>query len=104
MLAEIDIDNEPARIVPGSFVSVSLKIASPKGVSIPVQALVLRGREPFVAVVSDDDRVTYRSVEIADDDGVNVQVVHGISDGERVALNLGDSLAEGAKVQVAPAH
>jgi hypothetical protein len=33
-----------------------------------------------------------------------VQVVHGISDGERVALNLGDSLAEGAKVQVAPAH
>jgi membrane fusion protein, multidrug efflux system len=104
MLAEVDIDNEKGRVVPGSFVGVSLKIASPKGVSIPVQALVLRGRQPFVAVVSDDDHVVYRSVEIADDDGLNAQIVRGISGGERVALNLGDTLADGAKVQVAPAR
>jgi membrane fusion protein (multidrug efflux system) len=99
MLTEIDLENPGGQVVPGSFVQVGIQVSAPNLVEIPVEALVLRARAPFVAVVSKDNRVAYRPVKVADDDGQSVRLMDGLAVGERVALNLGDSVLDGAAIQ-----
>jgi RND family efflux transporter MFP subunit len=103
MLAEIDLENRTGTVVPGSFVSVKLKVKSPGYLSVPAEALVLRGKAPFVAVVSKDSKVTYRPVRVLDNDGQRAYLGEGVSEGEQVALNLGDTLNEGDRVRRAEA-
>jgi RND family efflux transporter MFP subunit len=104
MLAEIHLDNKDQAIVPGSFVSVSLGTSTPQWVEIPVEALVFRGKDAFVAVVDGEQRVRYRPVRLADQDGAKAQLLEGLSEGELVALNVGESIADGDKVQPVPAE
>ena len=102
MLVEVDVDNRDGRIVPGSFVTVTLSLAMPPEVQVPVEALVMRGKQAFVPVV-EGEVVRFRPVVVSDDDGVTVRVASGLRAGEAVALNLGDDVADGARVQpIAP--
>ncbi len=41
----------------------------------------------------------YRPVRVAHDDGMVVSLLSGVKDGEDVALNLGESVADGSSVQ-----
>ena len=59
----------------------------------------MRGAKHYVAVITPDNHVTYREIHILDTDGVTVRVVSGVQEGERVALNLGDSVGEGQHVR-----
>ncbi len=99
LLAEIDLSNRSGAIVPGSFVQVALAVTGPRYLEVPAEALIVRGTTDFVAVVSADNRVTFREVHILDTDGVTVRLVSGVQEGDRVALNLGDSVPEGQHVQ-----
>src|SRR5262249_41400523 len=99
LLVEVDCDNRRGLILPGSFVQVTLRGRSPALVELPAEALVLRAQQPFVAVLDGEDRVRYRSVSVADDDGVRVRLLSGVEPGDRVAIGLGDSVAEGTKAQ-----
>jgi membrane fusion protein, multidrug efflux system len=99
MLVEVDVDNRENKIVPGSFVTVGLAIAAPRVVQVPVEALVVRsGGKSFVPVVQ-GDTVRYRPVVIIDDDGSTARLADGIKAGETVALNLGENVPDGARVQ-----
>ncbi len=99
LLAEIDVSNRRHLIEPGSFVQVTLNVPGSPYYEVPAEALVTRGDKQFVAVVSPENRVTYRQVHVADTDGENVLLVDGVRDGERVAVDLGDSVAEGQHVR-----
>jgi membrane fusion protein, multidrug efflux system len=103
LLAEIDLSNRKGTIVPGSFVQVSLSVTGPRYLEIPAEALIVRGAKQYAAVITPDDHVTYREIHILDTDGVTVRVLSGIQESERVALNLGDSVAEGQHVEPAAA-
>jgi len=103
MLTEIDVDNQDGAILPGSFVNVTLELKVPPLVQVPAEALVVKGDKTFVAVVDAEKRVHYRPVVVADDDGATVRLVSGLRDGERVALNLGNEVEDGAPVQVVEA-
>src|SRR5262249_11454248 len=54
MLVEVDVDNRDGRIVPGSFVTVTLSFATLPEVTVPVEALVMRGQKAQVFVVEGD--------------------------------------------------
>jgi len=101
LLAEVDLSNRKGMIVPGSFVQVALSVTGPRYLEIPAEALIVRGATHYVAVITPDDHVTYREIHILDTDGVTVRVVSGIQEGDRVALNLGDSVGEGQHVEPA---
>lgn len=102
MLVEVDLDNRDGQIVPGSFVTVTLTFATPPEIIIPVEALVLTGARASVFVL-DGDTVHARPVTVSDNDGTIVRLARGLRAGELVALNLGDNVADGARVQpVAP--
>ncbi|MGH9343443.1 MAG: efflux RND transporter periplasmic adaptor subunit [Terriglobia bacterium] len=100
MLVEIDFPNYGNRIPPGSFVNVSLRLRSrSRYLEIPATALVLRGTKTFAAVVGPDNRVTFRPVEVAADDGTHVSIRSGLNSGERIAINIGENIADGSEIQ-----
>ena len=104
MLTEIDVDNADGAILPGSFVRVSIRVKTPPLPEIPVEALVTRQDKAFVPVIDDGGHLRYRPVNVADDDGKSVRLLDGVTVGERVALNVGNEVEDGAQVQVvAPA-
>jgi membrane fusion protein, multidrug efflux system len=99
LLVEIDVDNPHNRILAGSFVQVELKVKTPQYIEVPSDALIVRGTQTVVAVVSSDNTVKFTQVIVADQTGETARLFGGLDEGERVARNLGERVAEGAKVQ-----
>jgi multidrug efflux pump subunit AcrA (membrane-fusion protein) len=67
---------------------------------VPAAALVFSAGGPKVAVVANDDTVRFRDVTIGRDDGDKVELGSGVSDGERLVLNISNQIADGEKVRV----
>jgi len=99
LLVEIECDNRDGLILAGSFVQVTLHLRMPPQVEIPAQALIIRGKNTLVGVVTPDNKVSLRPVEIYESDGVRVRLSSGVQEGEKVALNLGQNAEEGQRVQ-----
>lgn len=99
LLAEIIMDNHEQKIVSGSFLQVSMKIKTEPLVSLPSEALVMRGNEAFVPVIEPGDKIRYVKVDLAENTGKEILVRTGIKQGDRVALNVGNSLNDGQKVK-----
>ena len=70
---------------------------------MPVEALVARVTEAVGLRARRRGRYTQRPVVIGDNDGSVVRLASGLREGELVALNVGDNVGDGARVQpVAP--
>jgi RND family efflux transporter MFP subunit len=99
LLVEIDVENPRNRILAGSFVQVELKVKTPQYIEIPSDALIVRGTQTVVAVVNSDDTVKFTQVSVAEQTGETARLFAGLDEGDRVARNLGERVADGAKVQ-----
>jgi membrane fusion protein (multidrug efflux system) len=99
LLAEIDLDNKDNQILPGSFVQVAIKIAARPYLQIPSDALIIKGKEYFAAIVDGSGILHFRKIDIADNDGKMIQIASGLEPGEKIALGIGNSLKDGDKVQ-----
>jgi RND family efflux transporter MFP subunit len=100
MLTEVDIENDDHLIVPGSFVQVTLEVHVPPLLEIPAEALTTRADKPQVPTLDGENRIHYKPVVVADDDGQRVRLASGLQPGERVALDLGGVAQDGSPVQV----
>lgn len=98
-LAEMIVDNSDGRIVAGSFVQVRMSVKMPPFLELPVESLAMRNNEPFVPVITSDGKLRYSKVDLVDNNGIRILVRAGVSPGEAVALNVGDTIAEGSRVQ-----
>ena len=103
MLTEVDFDNSKGQFVAGSFVNVSLLIPAISYVEVPAPALLSRDKKTLVAVVGADNRVTLHPITVASTDGKVLRVAAGLNEGEKVVLNLPTTVADGGKVNPAPA-
>ncbi len=99
LFVEIEVDNDDRFLVPGSFAYVTLHVPLPSYPEIPVSALTVRGSNTSVAVVDESGIVRFRPVKVAQTDGVRVSLSEGVKQGERVAINLPDEVADGSTVQ-----
>ena len=61
--------------------------------------MIIRGKRTLVGVITPDNKVNLRPVEIYDSDGKTARLSSGVQDGEKVALNLGHSVDDGELVQ-----
>lgn len=102
LLVEVDVDNPHNRILAGSFVQVELKVQTPRYIEIPSDALIVRGNQTFVAVVTPENTVKFTQVAVAEQTGETARLFSGLEEGERVARSLGERVPEGGKVQPAP--
>lgn len=101
MQVEVTLQNREGELLPGAYVQVMLPLAASKSLSVPVNALMIRGDGIRVATVSGDGRVHLQSVRVGRNYGESIEVLEGLAGNERLVLNPSDSLAEGDQVVVA---
>ena len=100
-LTEVDFDNSKGEFIPGSFVNVSLLIPAKSYVEVPAPALVMRDGKRMVAVIGPDSHIKFTPINVAGTDGKVIRVESGLEENVRVALNLPNTVADGAKVTAA---
>jgi hypothetical protein len=67
---------------------------------VPAAAILFSPTGLRVAVVGQDNKITFNPVTIAKDDGDVVELGSGVNPGDRVALNISSAVANGDEVNV----
>jgi RND family efflux transporter MFP subunit len=99
LLVEVQAANPDGALLPGMYSQVSLTAprADPP-LLIPGDTLVVRPDGPQVALVGDDQSVRFQRIQLGRDYGDQIEVIAGLREGQRVVVNPGDSVRDGAKV------
>lgn len=97
---EVDLSNSDLALLPGMYVKVAFSLKPTTFVQVPASALLFRAAGPQVAVITDDNTVKFQDVTIARDNGHLVEIASGLSEGDRVALNINNQITNGEKVTV----
>lgn len=84
---------------PGMFVRVEIDAGSSAALTIPLKALVWREGKPAVFTVSDEGTATLRTVTAGRKTNASVEVVEGLTSGERIVVQGAGLLNEGEKVR-----
>ena len=104
LLTEIDVDNPRNELLPGSYAEVHIKLPSAATtLELPVDALIFKGDGLQVATLDAQNRVGLVTVTSGRDFGERVEVLSGLTGGERVISNPPDSLSPGQTVRVVSA-
>jgi RND family efflux transporter MFP subunit len=105
LLTELEVPNDTAELLPGSYAQITLKLAGDTGaVLIPSNTLLFRSEGPSVGVVRPDGKVEIRKIVIDRDLGDKLQISEGISTSDQVIANPSDGLADGIVVKIATAR
>ncbi len=104
LLVEIDVENRDGKLLPGAYAEVHMNVHDAvTPMIIPVSALIFRAEGLQVGTVvkgTNGDQAKLVHIQIGQDDGATVQVVHGIDADSRVIVNPPDSLIDGEPVHV----
>jgi membrane fusion protein, multidrug efflux system len=96
-------ENETRRLFPNQFVNVRLLLDTHKDVTTISTAGVQRGVPgTFAYLINGDNTVSVRPIKLGATEGDRVEVVSGLSPGDRIVIDGADKLREGAKVVVRP--
>jgi RND family efflux transporter MFP subunit len=100
---EIDLKNPDGNLLPGMYADVTMNVRrSGTALMLPIQALDLSASPPFAYVVDSQGRIEKRELRLGIQSPTRVEVVSGISGGDRmVATNLG-SYSPGERVNPQP--
>jgi RND family efflux transporter MFP subunit len=99
METEIDVDNRDLSIAPGMYANTLLELEDRKNVvTIPVEALVLNGKQQEVYVLDDSNRIHIRSVRVGLQGQKLAEIVGGLNPGDRVVLGGQENYREGQQV------
>ncbi len=100
LLVELQIGNGAGALMPGMYTQVDLAVPRKNPpLMIPADTLVVRADGPQVAVVGADGTVHYTRVQLGRDLGDRLEALAGVEEGDRLAVNPGDSVRDGAKVK-----
>jgi len=104
LLTEVDVDNPKSELLPGSYAEVHFKLpAAASTIRLPVDSLIFKADGLQVATLDASNRVALITVAAGRDFGDTIEILSGLSGGERVVLNPPDSLIDGQTVRVAAA-
>ena len=103
LLVEVDVSNPKGQLLPGSYVSVHLKLPSKvEAVTVPSNALLFRAEGLQVAKLQ-SGQVALTPVTLGHDFGDRVEILSGVGRGDRVIVNPSDSITQGQRVRVSKA-
>jgi hypothetical protein len=78
-----------------------LLIPAKSYVEVPAAALIMREGKRMVAVIGPDSHIKFTPISVAGTDGKVIRVESGLEENVRVALNLPNTVADGAKITAA---
>jgi len=102
MLAEIDIDNPEARLLPGMYGEATIVLdEQAEALVLPASAVRFDAEgKPHVYTVNESGTATVVDVTTGVDDGHQIEITSGLSAEATVIDGMLDRLADGQKVQV----
>ena len=87
MQVEIDVPNDNYKLQPGMYANVSLQTQNrPDVLTIPVQAVEHENGKTKVLTVDGQNRVESREIQTGIEDPSRIEVVEGLSEGDRVIV------------------
>ena len=93
--------NDDRLLYPNQFVNIRLLLDTHKDVTTISTAGIQRGAPgTFVYIVNDDSTVSVRPVKLGVTEGEHVEVLSGLTPGERIVIDGADKLRDGAKIVV----
>ena len=99
--ARAQFANEEKLLYPNQFVNIGLLVDTHKDVTLMPTAGVQRGVPgTFVYLVNADSTVSVRKVTLGVTDGDRVEVISGLTPGDRIVVDGADKLRDGAKINV----
>ncbi len=99
LLTEVDIDNADGTLHPGLYCTVHFAMQRPQPVIIvPAEAVIFDERGLSVAVAA-NGAAHLRHIELAVDDGAQVEVKRGLDAGQRVIVDPPIGLADGMSIK-----
>ena len=100
METEIDFDNRAGRLISGMYTETRLSLREKKNaLTIPLEAVSRNGEEATVLAVNAENVVEERKVRLGVEDSARVEVLSGLSEGERVIIGNRNEHHNGQKVQ-----
>jgi RND family efflux transporter MFP subunit len=99
MLTEVQLPNQNHALLPGMFATVKLTVPTTgNAVIIPGESLMVRASGPQVATVNEQNKIQIKQINVGHDYGNTVEVLGGLAPGEKVVINPGDDVLDGANV------
>jgi len=100
METEVDVPNKDLSIEPGMYANTQLQLGHVENVlTIPVEALVLRGNKEMVYVVDGENHVRERAVQVGLEGSKLAEIKSGLNQGEHVILGGQEKYQEGELVR-----
>ena len=100
MVVEMHVPNRGGPLLPGMYAQAKINLVNAEpNLQIPINALMVGGEGPRVAVVDTSGVIHIKPVKVGRDFGKEVEILAGLTDNERVINNPRDSLVEGSKVR-----
>jgi RND family efflux transporter MFP subunit len=100
METEVDVPNKDLSIDPGMYANTQLQLGHVENViTIPVEALILRGGKEVVYVVDSENRVRERTVQVGLEGSQLAEIKSGLEEGEHVIVGGQGKYQEGELVR-----
>jgi RND family efflux transporter MFP subunit len=99
METEVDVPNPDWSIDPGMYANTQFQLAhADNRPTIPVEALIIRGKHRIVYVVDTNNRVRQRAVTVGVEGSKLAEITSGLEPGEHVVLGGQENYQEGEQV------
>jgi RND family efflux transporter MFP subunit len=99
METEVEVDNKDLSIAPGMYANTMLRLAHfENAVTIPVEALVIDGKDEVVYTLGENNHVHIRRVQVGIEGSKLAQITNGLQPGQRVILGGQEKYQEGEEV------
>jgi RND family efflux transporter MFP subunit len=103
METEVDVENKDLSLDPGMYANTQLELDHVENaLTIPVEALVLKGNQQTVYVLASDNRVRQQTVQIGIEGSQLAEIKSGLAEGERVILGGQEKYQAGEQVRPNP--
>jgi len=100
MESEIDCENRDGRLMPGMYTESELSLhEKPNALTLPLEAVVRNGDDATVLTVNSQNVLDERHVKLGLEDNARVEVLSGLSEGDRVVIGNRSQFRSGQKVQ-----
>ncbi len=103
METEIDVANPDAQLVAGMYAETALDLVRKEAsLTVPIQAVSRNGDQATALVVGPGNRIERRNVRIGIEAANRLEILEGLSDGDRVVVGGGGEIRPGDEVAPQP--